>query len=326
MALVERYERVGDAERQDPWALSAFTGPWGGQGPIEVPLAEQMDESALLNLLFDRDWTMPPTLRIPNEDSLVELLAKIDGSFHPRTLVNLQVNEADGGVLIELRFKHDLSGGVPVRPLGVDLWTPEGSDAFRIRARMPATTHQLNNLRFVDWLRSEPGLSVLAGADDALGPAIRHTEVWDQVKDLKFEDAVRHVSSRIESAERSVSIFTLTIPQSIITRVAPGLLVVVLAYLLAHVRHATLISRVDGRALGTFPWLPLFPGLPSRIASHLGTWCVVGTTLVVLTWYSWDGGTDTAVALACAIAFVWLARSMFVELRRLNRAARRCRL
>jgi len=89
--------------------------------------------------------------------------------------------------------------------------------------------------------------------------------IWPEIRLLSSGDAIR----RAEEIERSgtLSLFGLSISETLVIVGGPLLLTFVLLYLLLHLSHLARIATRDPDLLHCYPWPPLFPGLGGASAS-----------------------------------------------------------
>lgn len=97
----------------------------------------------------------------------------------------------------------------------------------------------------------------------------RLKEVWDVVKPLTIGEAkdalLRHSRSSREQSAKPLSIFGLTIESRDASLFGPILVISLLVYLLAQVRHLASIRPKDFKTLVFFPWVGFFDDLIGKV-------------------------------------------------------------
>ncbi len=130
--------------------------------------------------------------------------------------------------------------------------------------------------RIQDWLRKKQFLDRLVdnrGGDqrsytaEFILPWLR--SVWSLVADKAPEEAKRVLLAEVERSRRRVSLLGVEIDTQMVIFAGPLLVAVLFTSLLSHVRHLQRICQADANLLCTFPWLPLFPDVLSRLLSLL---------------------------------------------------------
>ena len=130
--------------------------------------------------------------------------------------------------------------------------------------------------RIQDWLRKKQLLDRLVGnrsgdqrsyTAESVFPRLR--SVWSLVADKAPEEAKRVLLLEAERSRRRVSLLGVEIDTQMVIFAGPLLVVALFMSLLCHVRHLQRICQANTNLLCTFPWLPLFPDMVSRLISLL---------------------------------------------------------
>lgn len=145
-------------------------------------------------------------------------------------------------------------------PFSVRIHDPIGSVNFEhryVNGQLGFTTETISGFRA--WLQDHPTFTALfskSGVDGEPLPALR--TCWNLVREQSPLDALRDLETRRLATPRSVDLLGLKVPESLVQIAGPGLTLMVLWFLLAHVRHLRRHAASSLNEVRAFPWFPLF--------------------------------------------------------------------
>jgi hypothetical protein len=166
----------------------------------------------------------------------------------------------------------------------------------------------------LDWLKAQPQSKVLL-RDQKLFPALR--SFWADVAVMDPRDALQYVRAKDATARNNLSFFGLTVDRRAAVWISPTVTILILLFLVSHLRHVRLVSNPDSESL-SYPWVGIFRDWVGAVMAYLSICIVpvfVNACLIVRSGGSGiEGKLTFALVAAVAATSVWA----FIELRKLR--------
>jgi hypothetical protein len=163
---------------------------------------------------------------------------------------------------------------------------------------IPARMVMLPDADLHTWIMSRPTYSQLVEKVEGQPVYLPHlSAIWSDISFMDIKEALAALKQLIASNLRSLSLFGFTIPADMVLGVGPPLIMVLLLFFLAHLKHLRFLLQSDPQPGLSYPWIALFPHVLSKVITHgsiVGLTTLSLTLLVANSWYftavtSWTG-------------------------------------
>ena len=137
-------------------------------------------------------------------------------------------------------------------------------------------------------------------------------ELQNQIGSMSLPEALKFLQDKIDSTKSEVSLLGFSLEERIVIWVGPTVILVLLLFLLVHVKHLHLIWSTSDIIAKTFPWMPLFSGRLSRLLTFASIVClpVVSNIMLLVRSNEWSepaaywGSMLTIAILFCGVTII----------------------